>query len=64
MRLRTPVFAGGTGDAGDAVRSGRVDGAAARLSVLRVSAARDLGEDWMERYIAGASNGGIERILV
>ncbi|QFY44252.1 DUF3683 domain-containing protein [Candidatus Methylospira mobilis] len=23
-----------------------------------------LGEDWMERYIAGASNGGIERILV
>ena len=23
-----------------------------------------LGEDWMERYIAGASSGGIERILV
>ena len=40
LRLGAPVLAGGAGDAGDAVARRRADGAATRLSVLRLPAAR------------------------
>ncbi len=40
LRFGAPVLASGPGDAGDAVARRRADGAAARLPVLRLSAAR------------------------
>ena len=40
LRVRAPVLAGGSGDAGDAVARRRADRAAAGLPVLRLSAAR------------------------